>query len=136
MMAVNPVGWGMISVKFYFQNIPGHRALDEDRPGQRMHSAGMERGKVGNRGTRGDLAVDPIARFQRDLLALVDFHQRGDVRMVAVVATARVVAKPLGSIDANGAHGRCLSDEVSHGYKSADRVIDPPVMDGLACSHI
>ena len=104
-MAVNPVGWGMMSVNSISRISPGHCALDEDRPGQRMHRAGIERGKVGNRGTRGDLAVDPIARFQRDLLALVDFHQWGDVRMEAVVTTAWLVAKPLGSIDANGVHG-------------------------------
>ena len=70
-----------------------------------MHRAGIERGKIGGGGTRGDLAIDSIAGFQRDLLALFDFHQRGDVRMVAVVTTVWVVAKPLGSIDANGAHG-------------------------------
>ena len=62
--------------EFDLQDIAGHGALDEDRPGQRMHRAGIERGKIGDGGARGDLAVEPIARFQCDLLALVDFHQR------------------------------------------------------------
>ena len=90
--------------EFDLQNIAGHRALDEHRPGQRMHRAGIEPGEIGGRGARGDLAVDPVARFQRDLFALVDFRHRDDVRMVAVVTTIRFVAQPLMSIDANRAH--------------------------------
>ena len=61
---------------------------------------------------RRDLAIERIARFQRDLLALADLHHRGDVRMIAVMAAVRLVAEPLAPIDADGVHGGCSFREV------------------------
>ena len=88
-----------------FEDVAGLRALDEHRPGQRMHRAGVERGEVGDGGRRGDLAVERVAGFERDLLALADLDGRRDVGMVAVVAAVRLVGERLVAVDMDRAHG-------------------------------
>ena len=42
MIALNAVGCGMMSVNSIFEHVARLRALDEDRPGQRMDRAGIE----------------------------------------------------------------------------------------------
>ncbi|GEM_PF-3870208 len=90
--------------EFDFEQIAGHRALDENRPGQRMHGADLERGEIGDRRRGPDLPVKRIARLQRDLLAFADFDDRRDVRMVAVVAGAGLLGEALASVDTDRKH--------------------------------
>jgi hypothetical protein len=66
-----------------------------------MHGADIERGKIGNRRAGLQLAIERVARLQRDLLALADFDHRRDVRVEAVVAATGLFAEPLSSIDAD-----------------------------------
>src|SRR3984893_1152445 len=77
-----------------FENVAGHRALNKDRSGQRVHGAGVERGELGSDHPRLDLAVHRIPRLQRDLLAHADLDHRCDVRIVAVVAANALERMP------------------------------------------
>ena len=108
MIALKAVGCGDDVDELDLQHVAGLRALDVDRPGQRMHRAGVERGEIGDRGVGRDLAVERVAGFQRDFLALADLERGRDVGVVAVVAAARLVAERLASIDADGVHGGLL----------------------------
>ena len=81
--------------EFDFQHVARHRALDEHRPRQRVDDTRLDRGEVGGAHVRLDLAVERIAGFQRDLVALADFGNRLDVGMVAVVAAMRLVRQRL-----------------------------------------
>ena len=89
------------------QHVAGLRALDEHRAGERMHRTGIERGKIGDRGGRRDLAIERVAGLQRDFLALADLGYLRDVGVVAVVAAVRLIAEPLASIDMDRVHGGC-----------------------------
>ena len=90
------------------QHVAWLRALDEDRPGQRMHRAGVERGEIGDCGGGRDLTVERVAGFQRDLFAFADLDGGSDVRVVAVVAAVRLVAERLAAVDPYGVHGGLL----------------------------
>ena len=83
-------------------HVAGLGALDEYRAGQRMDAAGIEVRQVGDSGVRTDLAVDGVARFENDFVALGHFRDRRDVRMIAVVTAVRLGGERLGPVDANG----------------------------------
>ena len=76
--------------KLDLQQVAGGRTLDKHRTGQRMHDAWLDRGKIGGRHARFDLAVECVARFQRDLFAFADLRHRCDIGVVAVVAEMRL----------------------------------------------
>jgi hypothetical protein len=86
------------------QQIAGHGPLDEDRAGQRVDRARVEAGEIGDRRPRRNLAVERVAGFERDLLALADLGHRCDIGMVAVVADMRLGAEPLVAIDPDRLH--------------------------------
>jgi hypothetical protein len=75
-----------------------HCSLDEHGAGQRVHCASIKCREIGNRGGRSDLAVERVTCLQSNFLALVNLRYRGDVRMVAIVATVWVVTEALPSI--------------------------------------
>ncbi len=87
--------------EFDFQHVARLGAFDEDRPGQRMDAAGIERGQIRD---RGDLAVDAVARLQHNVLAFADFKKRRDVGMIAVVAGVRLSGERLAAVDTDGMH--------------------------------
>ena len=90
------------------QHVAWLRALDEDRAGEGMHRASVERGEVGDSGGGCDLTIERVAGLQRNLLAFADFGCGGDVGVVAVVAAVWFVAEWLATVDANGMHGGLL----------------------------
>jgi hypothetical protein len=55
-----------------------------------MHDSRRDRGKVGSFHARFDLAVERVARFQRDLFAFADLGHRCDIGVVAIVADVRL----------------------------------------------
>ena len=87
------------------KDVAGLRALHEDRAGQGMHLARVERREVGDGGGWGDLAVERVAGLECDFFPLADLGGGRDVRMVAVVAAVGFIAEWLGAIDADGVHG-------------------------------
>ena len=104
-MQLNAVGCGDDVGELDLQHVAGLGALDEDRPGQRVHDARVDTGKVGVAHPGPDLAVERVARLQRDLLALADFGDRRDVGMVAVVADMRLGGERLCPVDVDRVHG-------------------------------
>src|SRR5207249_9316182 len=76
-----------------------------DRSGQWVHRTGIERGEIGDRRPRLELAVERVAGLERHLLALADLDDGRDIRVKAVVAAARLLAQPLLPIDADRVHG-------------------------------
>jgi hypothetical protein len=91
------------------QQIAGHRSLDKDRAGQRMHRTGVEAGEIGDRCPRRDLAVERVAGFERDLLAFAHLGHGCDIRVIAVVPNMRLVSEPPVAIDPDRMHGVPLS---------------------------
>ena len=73
-----------------------------------MHGARLDRGQIGGRHGGLDLAVQRVARFERDLFALADFDDRRDVRMIAVVAEMGLRGERLSPIDADRVHAALL----------------------------
>ena len=55
-----------------------------------MHGPWLDRGKIGSLHARFDLAVECVARFQRDLFTFADLRHRCDIGVVAVVAEVRL----------------------------------------------
>jgi hypothetical protein len=80
-----------------------------------MDDAGLDGGKISGRHARLDLAVEGVARLQRDLLTLADLDNRRDVGMVSVVAEMRLVGDRLCPIDADPVHAAPLSAAASPG---------------------
>ena len=64
-----------------------------------MDAARIEGGEIGNGRIRAELAVDAVARFETDVLALADFENGRDVGMIAVVAGLRFGGERLGAVD-------------------------------------
>ena len=95
MIALNAIGCGDDVGELDFQHVARHRALDENRPGQRVHDARLDRGEIGGGHAGLDLAVERVAGLQRDLLAFADLGDRLDVGVVAVVADMRLVRQRL-----------------------------------------
>jgi hypothetical protein len=90
--------------EFDLEHVARLGALDEDRPGQGMDAARIEGGEIGNGRIRAELAVDAVARFETDVLALADFENGRDVGMIAVVAGLRFGGERLAAVDADGVH--------------------------------
>src|SRR5262249_44762675 len=82
--------------------------LDESRSRQRMDRAEWQRGKVGRRRARREKAVERVARLERDLLAFVDFDDRRDVGMPAIVSGLRVIGQVPLAVDVDALHLRLL----------------------------
>ncbi len=80
-----------------------------------MHGARLDRGQIGGRHGGLDLAVERVARFERDLFALADFDDRRDVRMIAVVAEMGLRGERLSPVDADRVHGGPLNAMASPG---------------------
>ena len=99
MIALNATGCGDDVGELDLEHVAGFGALDKDRAGQRVHRAGIDVGKIGDRRARLDLAVERVARLQRHLLALADLDDRRDVRVKAVVAAVRLLGERLRPVD-------------------------------------
>jgi hypothetical protein len=84
---------------------PGSAPLTKRDP------ARVEGGEIGDGRVRADLAVDAVAGFEADVLALADFENRCDVGMIAVVAGLRFGGERLGAVDADGVHAMGPSGE-------------------------
>jgi hypothetical protein len=69
-----------------------------------MHRPEIHRCEIRDGGTRPKLAVDAVARFERDLLAFANLDYRRNVGVVPIVTTIRFVAEPLASIDMDRVH--------------------------------
>ena len=62
--------------KLDFQQVARGRTLYKHRTGQRMHDPWLDRGKIGSLHARFDLAVECVARFQRDLFTFANLCDR------------------------------------------------------------
>ena len=105
MIALNAVGWAMMSVNSISSMSPGSAPLTKTGPVSGCTTPASSDGKIGAGHARLDLAVERVARLQRDLLAFADLGDRCDVGMVAVVADMRLVGERLCPIDADRMHG-------------------------------
>ncbi len=81
------------------EDVAGLGALDGDRPGQRMAEAAIDRLDVGGRRIGVELAVDAVARLDRDLFAGRDTGDRIEPWMPAIVPGARLLAQAAAAID-------------------------------------
>src|SRR5580700_3027181 len=81
---------------------PGFSFCLDEKRGSRHR---FDRGKIGAGHIGFDLAVERVARLQRDLFAFADLRDRGDVGMVAVVADLGLFGQGLAPIDADPTHG-------------------------------
>ena len=98
------MGWGWMSTELHFQQVAGFRALDGHRAGERVNHAGVHAREIGLGYSRTHLAVEGVAGFQRNLLALVNLDHGRDVGMPAVMACVRLLAKALAAVDGNALH--------------------------------
>ena len=62
--------------KLDLQQVAWDRTLYKHRTGQRMHGPWLDRGKIGSLHAGFDLAVECVARFQRDLFTFADLRHR------------------------------------------------------------
>ncbi len=86
-MTLNAVGRPMMSANSIARC---RRASRHSRTpaSQRVHCPNVEAGEIGDGGLRPDLTVKCVARLQRDRVSLSDFHDRRDVRVVAVLTSS------------------------------------------------
>ena len=105
MMALNAVGCAMMSVNSISSMSPGIAPLTNTGPVSGCTAPVSSLAKSATVVVRPDLAVQPVARLQCDLLALGDFGHRRDVRMVAVMTAVRLIAQSLAAIDTDCVHG-------------------------------
>jgi hypothetical protein len=83
------------------EEVAGLRALDPDRPGQRVSRFLVLALEIGDACRRGDLAVARIARLEDQLLAGRDLDYGGDVGVPAIVPGMRLVLQALAAVDAD-----------------------------------
>jgi len=102
-MALNAVGCGMMS-RNSTSHIAGLGAVDEDRSGQGMHEIGVDMCEIGDGRVGADLAVERVAGFERHFLALGNLEDRGNVGVIAVVASMRFGGEGLVPVDTDDVH--------------------------------
>src|SRR5262249_10561475 len=90
--------------EFDLKDVARCSTLDQNRPGQRVYRAGIERWKIRDRCLWLDLAVECVSRFQRHFFTFADFDDRRDVRVKAVVAQVGLMGEPLRPVDADRMH--------------------------------
>ena len=111
------------------------RAFDIDRPGQRMHDTQVGVLQIGRGSGRADKAVKGIPCFQTDHLAGLDFRDRLDIGMPAVMATSRFFLEGFGTVNRNiggGLNTHGFSSPPSHGFSSGSCFLAQPSAYGLS----
>jgi hypothetical protein len=83
------------------QQVAGLRALDVDRPGQRVDHVQVRGGQRGRRHPRGGLPVERVPGLQHDLVTRLAEDHRRDVRVPPVVPGGRLLQQRLAAVDAD-----------------------------------
>ena len=105
MMAENAHGCGAMSTNSTSSRSPGNGALDEHWPGQRVDCAERQRGEIGHGGRGVQIAIQRVARLERNRLTRVDLHDRHQVRVPPVVAGVRLLVEMRTAIDGDALGG-------------------------------